>query len=97
VEKWFFMTADYAFGYALGKTPRSRQGKGGRWWLGPHSLELLRFLRSVLQAHSSKAKIIGLAMPVSTHQLDQEASGIRHLSGQKLAGLLLTWLSHPRS
>jgi len=56
------MTADYAFGYALEKdTGDVVKAKGGKVWVGPHSPELVGLLVVLLQAQSSKAKIIGLA------------------------------------
>src|SRR5260370_1647449 len=62
-DTWFFLTADYAFGYALEKnTGHFVKEKGGNV-LGSariplNSADLSSFL---LQAHRSKPKIIGLA------------------------------------
>src|SRR3954469_9538767 len=62
-DSWFFMTADYAFGYALEKdTADFVKAKGGKV-LGSVRIPLntADFSSFLLQAQSSKAKIIGLA------------------------------------
>ena len=62
-DSWFFMTADYAFGYALEKdTGDLVKEKGGKV-LGSVRIPLNTsdFSSFLLQAQSSKAKIIGLA------------------------------------
>ncbi|MDU6671762.1 MAG: ABC transporter substrate-binding protein, partial [Bradyrhizobium sp.] len=62
-DSWFFMTADYAFGYALEKdTSDIVTSKGGKV-LGSVRIPLNSsdFSSFLLQAQSSKAKIIGLA------------------------------------
>src|SRR5476649_1804872 len=62
-DTWFFMTADYAFGYALEKdTGDLVKEKGGKV-LGSVRIPLNSsdFSSFLLQAQSSKAKIIGLA------------------------------------
>src|SRR5688500_12809463 len=60
---WFFLTADYAFGHALEKdTEQVVQKNGGK--VGGkvrHPLTTQDFSSFLLQAQSSKAKIIGLA------------------------------------
>jgi branched-chain amino acid transport system substrate-binding protein len=93
-DTWFFMTADYAFGYALEKDISDIvKAKGGKV-LGSvriplHSSDFSSFL---LQAQSSKAKIIGLANAGldTTNSIKQAAEFGIVRSGQKLAGLLLT-------
>ena len=62
-DTWFFMTADYTFGYALeGDTAAVVQANGGRV-LGKvrHPLNNNDFSSFLLQAQASKAKVIGLA------------------------------------
>src|SRR5438477_5681082 len=91
---WFFMTADYAFGYALEKdTGDLVKEKGGKV-LGAVRIPLNSsdFSSFLLQAQSSKAKIIGLANAGldTTNSIKQAAEFGIVSGGQKLAGLLLT-------
>jgi branched-chain amino acid transport system substrate-binding protein len=91
---WFFMTADYAFGYALEKdTGDLVKAKGGKV-LGSVRIPLNSsdFSSFLLQAQSSKAKIIGLANAGldTTNSIKQAAEFGIVSGGQKLAGLLLT-------
>src|SRR3979411_950703 len=91
---WFFMTADYAFGYALEKdTGDLVKAKGGKV-LGAVRIPLNSsdFSSFLLQAQSSKAKIIGLANAGldTTNSIKQAAEFGIVKGGQKLAGLLLT-------
>ena len=93
-DSWFFMTADYAFGYALEKdTGDFVKAKGGKV-LGSVRIPLNSsdFSSFLLQAQSSKAKIIGLANAGldTTNSIKQAAEFGIVKSGQKLAGLLLT-------
>ncbi len=93
-DSWFFMTADYAFGYALEKdTGDLVKEKGGKV-LGSVRIPLNTsdFSSFLLQAQSSKAKIIGLANAGldTTNSIKQAAEFGIVKSGQKLAGLLLT-------
>ena len=93
-DTWFFMTADYAFGYALEKdTGDLVKAKGGKV-LGSVRIPLNSsdFSSFLLQAQSSKAKIIGLANAGldTTNSIKQAAEFGIVASGQKLAGLLLT-------
>jgi branched-chain amino acid transport system substrate-binding protein len=88
------MTADYAFGYALEKdTGDLVKAKGGKV-LGSVRIPLntADFSSFLLQAQSSKAKIIGLANAGldTTNSIKQAAEFGIVSSGQKLAGLLLT-------
>lgn len=60
---WFFLTADYAFGHSLqDDTTRAVKAAGGQV-LGSvqHPLNTADFSSFLLQAQSSKAKVIGLA------------------------------------
>src|SRR5476649_179865 len=93
-DTWFFMTADYAFGYALEKdTGDLVRAKGGKV-LGSVRIPLNSsdFSSFLLQAQSSKAKIIGLANAGldTTNSIKQAAEFGIVRGGQKLAGLLLT-------
>ena len=93
-DSWFFLTADYAFGYALEKdTGDLVKAKGGKV-LGSVRIPLNSsdFSSFLLQAQSSKAKIIGLANAGldTTNSIKQAAEFGIVKSGQKLAGLLLT-------
>jgi branched-chain amino acid transport system substrate-binding protein len=93
-DTWFFMTADYAFGYALEKdTGDLVKSKGGKV-LGSVRIPLNSsdFSSFLLQAQSSKAKIIGLANAGldTTNSIKQAAEFGIVSGGQKLAGLLLT-------
>jgi branched-chain amino acid transport system substrate-binding protein len=91
---WFFLTADYAFGYALEKdTTDIVTAKGGKV-LGSVRIPLNSsdFSSFLLQAQSSKAKIVGLANAGldTTNSIKQAAEFGIVKGGQKLAGLLMT-------
>ncbi|QOZ30866.1 ABC transporter substrate-binding protein [Bradyrhizobium sp. CCBAU 53421] len=91
---WFFLTADYAFGYALEKdTSDIVASKGGKV-VGSVRVPLNSsdFSSFLLQAQSSKAKIIGLANAGldTTNSIKQAAEFGIVRGGQKLAGLLMT-------
>jgi len=93
-DTWFFLTADYAFGYALEEdTGKVVKAKGGKV-LGAvrHPLNSSDFSSFLLQAQSSKAKIVGLANAGldTTNSIKQAAEFGIVAGGQKLAGLLLT-------
>jgi branched-chain amino acid transport system substrate-binding protein len=93
-DTWFFLTADYAFGYALEEdTTAVVKSKGGKV-LGSvrHPLNSSDFSSFLLQAQSSKAKIVGLANAGldTTNSIKQAAEFGLVAGGQKLAGLLLT-------
>jgi branched-chain amino acid transport system substrate-binding protein len=93
-DTWFFLTADYAFGYALEEdTTTVVKAKGGKV-LGSvrHPLNSSDFSSFLLQAQSSKAKIVGLANAGldTTNSIKQAAEFGIVAGGQKLAGLLLT-------
>src|SRR6266481_4663409 len=92
-DTWFFLTADYAFGYALEKdTGDLIKAKGGKV-LGSVRVPLSSsdFSSFLLQAQSSKAKIIGLANAGldTSNSIKQAAEFGIIKGGQKLAGLLL--------
>ena len=93
-DSWFFLTADYAFGYALEKdTSDIVKAKGGKV-LGSVRIPLNSsdFSSFLLQAQSSKAKVIGLANAGldTTNSIKQAAEFGIVKGGQKLAGLLMT-------
>jgi branched-chain amino acid transport system substrate-binding protein len=62
-DSWFFLTADYAFGHALERDATAVVTANGGKVLGSvgHPLNNQDFSSFLLQAESSKAKIIGLA------------------------------------
>jgi branched-chain amino acid transport system substrate-binding protein len=93
-DTWFFLTADYAFGYALEEdTTAVVKSQGGKV-LGSvrHPLNSSDFSSFLLQAQSSKAKIVGLANAGldTTNSIKQAAEFGIVAGGQKLAGLLMT-------
>jgi branched-chain amino acid transport system substrate-binding protein len=92
-DSWFFLTADYAFGYALEKDASDLVKEKGGKVLGSVRVPLNSsdFSSFLLQAQSSKAKIIGLANAGldTTNSIKQAAEFGIVRGGQKLAGLLL--------
>jgi branched-chain amino acid transport system substrate-binding protein len=93
-DSWFFLTADYAFGYALEKDTSEIVTHSGGKVLGSVRVPLNSsdFSSFLLQAQSSKAKIVGLANAGqdTTNSIKQAAEFGIVQSGQKLAGLLMT-------
>src|SRR5262245_36022154 len=90
---WFFLTADYAFGHALERdTAAAVEASGGKV-LGKvrHPLNTNDFSSFLLQAQSSKAKVIGLANAGgdTINSIKQGAEFGIVKSGQKFAGLLV--------
>jgi len=92
-DTWFFITADYAFGAALERdTSAVITANGGKVVGGvKHPLNTSDFSSFLLQAQSSKAKIIGLANAGgdTTNTIKQAAEFGIVKGGQKLAALLL--------
>jgi branched-chain amino acid transport system substrate-binding protein len=92
-DTWFFLTADYAFGAALERdTTAVITANGGKIVGGvKHPLNTSDFSSFLLQAQSSKAKIIGLANAGgdTTNTIKQAAEFGIVKGGQKLAALLL--------
>jgi branched-chain amino acid transport system substrate-binding protein len=92
-DTWFFLTADYAFGAALERdTTAVITANGGKVLGGvKHPLNTSDFSSFLLQAQSSKAKIIGLANAGgdTTNTIKQAAEFGITKGGQKLAALLL--------
>jgi branched-chain amino acid transport system substrate-binding protein len=93
-DTWFFLTADYAFGYSLEKDTSDIVKENGGKVLGSVRIPLNSsdFSSFLLQAQSSKAKIIGLANAGldTTNSIKQAAEFGIVKGGQKLAGLLMT-------
>ncbi|MEW6451256.1 MAG: ABC transporter substrate-binding protein [Pseudomonadota bacterium] len=92
-DTWFFLTADYAFGHALERDTGEVVEKSGGKILGKvrHPLNTSDFSSFLLQAQSSKAKVIGLANAGgdTINSIKQAAEFGIVKGGQKLAGLLV--------
>ena len=93
-DSWFFITADYQFGYSLEEdTGKYVKAKGGKV-LGAvrHPLNAQDFSSFLLQAQASKAKVVGFANAgQDTINAVKQASEFGIVAGgQRLAGLLLT-------
>ena len=92
-DTWFFLTVDYAFGHALERDTTSAVTANGGKVIGgvKHPLNTSDFSSFLLQAQSSKAKIIGLANAGgdTTNSIKQAAEFGVVSGGQKLAPLLL--------
>jgi branched-chain amino acid transport system substrate-binding protein len=92
-DTWFFLTADYAFGHALERDTSAVVEKNGGKVLGKvrHPLNTADFSSFLLQAQSSKAKVIGLANAGgdTINSIKQAAEFGIVKGGQKLAGLLV--------
>ncbi len=92
-DTWFFITADYAFGHALERdTAKVVEDNGGKVVGKVRApLNTPDFSSFLLQAQSSKAKIIGLANAGgdTINSIKQAAEFGIVEGGQKLAGLLV--------
>jgi branched-chain amino acid transport system substrate-binding protein len=92
-DTWFFLTADYAFGHALERDTSAVVEKNGGKVVGKvrHPLNTSDFSSFLLQAQSSKAKVIGLANAGgdTINSIKQAAEFGIVKGGQKLAGLLV--------
>jgi len=92
-DTWFFLTADYAFGHALERDTEAAVIKAGGKTVGKvrHPFPSADFSSFLLQAQSSKAKIIGLANAGAdtTNAIKQGAEFGIVKGGQKFAGLLV--------
>jgi len=92
-KSWFFLTADYAFGYALQRDVAAVVTKAGGQVVGEvrHPINTSDFSSFLLQAQASKAQIIGLANAggdtISSIKQAAEFGIVK--GGQKLAGLLV--------
>jgi branched-chain amino acid transport system substrate-binding protein len=92
-DTWFFITADYAFGHDLeGVTTNVIKASGGQV-LGDVRVPIntADFSSALLQAQSSKAKVVGLANAGADTQnsIKQAAEFGIVRGGQKMAGLLV--------
>jgi branched-chain amino acid transport system substrate-binding protein len=92
-DTWFFLTADYAFGHALERdTAAAVEANGGKV-LGKvrHPINTNDFSSFLLQAQTSKAKVIGLANAggdtINSIKAGAEFGIVK--GGQKFAGLLV--------
>ena len=93
-DTWFFLTADYAFGYSLeDQTSNFVKSKGGKI-LGSvrHPLATTDYSSFLLQAQSSGAKVVGLANAGldTSNTIKQAAEFGIVAAGQRLAALLFT-------
>src|SRR5258708_2670770 len=92
-DTWFFITTDYAFGHALERDTAAIVTANGGKVLGAVKVPLNNadFSSFLLQAQSSKAKIIGLANTGgdTINSIKQAAEFGIVAGGQKLAGLLV--------
>ena len=91
-DTWFFLTADYAFGHSLEKDTADVVKATGGKVLGQvrHPLNASDFSSFLLQAQSSKAKIVGLANAGGdTINSIKAANEFGITKNQALAGLLV--------
>jgi branched-chain amino acid transport system substrate-binding protein len=92
-DSWFFVSADYAFGAAMQRDAAAVVEASGGKVLGnvKHPLNTSDFSSFLLQAQSSKAKVIGFANAGgdTTNAIKQAAEFGIVAGGQKLAALLL--------
>jgi branched-chain amino acid transport system substrate-binding protein len=92
-DTWFFLTSDYAFGHALERDTAEVVTANGGKVLGAvkHPLNTSDFSSFLLQAQSSKAKVVGLANAGgdTTNAIKQASEFGIVAGGQKLAALLL--------
>jgi branched-chain amino acid transport system substrate-binding protein len=92
LDSWFFLTADYAFGQDLEKDTANVVQKSGGKVLGNvrHPLNTSDFSSYLLQAQSSKAKVVGLANAGgdTINAIKQAAEFGLTKSGQRLSPLL---------
>src|SRR3954465_1758671 len=92
-DTWFFLTADYAFGHALERDTAAVVEANGGKVLGKvrHPINTNDFSSFLLQAQTSKAKIIGLANAggdtINSIKAGAEFGIVK--GGQKFAGLLV--------
>jgi len=92
-DTWFFLTADYAFGHDREQNTAAVVKASGGQVLGSVRVPINTsdFSAALLQAQSSKAKVVGLANAGAdtTNSIKQAAEFGVVRGGQKLAGLLI--------
>ena len=91
-KKWFFLTADYAFGYALERDVTAVVKANGGEVIGgvKHPINTSDFSSFLLQAQASKAEVIGLANAGGdTINTIKAANEFGITKTMKLAGLLM--------
>lgn len=91
-NSWYFITADYAFGQALERDTTNVVKSMGGTVVGTsrHPLNASDFASFLLQAQSSKAKVIGLANAgKDTQNVIRQAAEFGITKNQKLATLLV--------
>jgi len=92
-DTWFFLTADYTFGHTLERDTTAVITANGGKVLGSvrHPLNSSDFSSYILQAHASKAKVIGLADAGGDliNVLKQMPDFGITAGGQKLASLVM--------
>jgi branched-chain amino acid transport system substrate-binding protein len=92
-DTWFFLTSDYAFGHALERDTMAIVEANGGKVLGKvrHPINSSDFSSFLLQAQSSKAKVIGLANAGgdTINSIKQASEFGIVKGGQSLAGLLV--------
>jgi branched-chain amino acid transport system substrate-binding protein len=92
-DSWFFITADYAFGYAMQRDASNVVRAAGGILLGSvlSPLGTVEFSRYLLQAKTSRAKVVGLAIAGQDMiNAIKEASQFSIVQdGQRLVGLLV--------
>jgi branched-chain amino acid transport system substrate-binding protein len=92
-DTWFFLTSDYAFGHALERDTAAVVEANGGKVVGKvrHPINTADFSSFLLQAQSSKAKVIGLANAGgdTINSIKQAAEFGVVKGGQSLAGLLV--------
>jgi branched-chain amino acid transport system substrate-binding protein len=95
-DSWFFLTADYTFGYTLEREAAAVVEKNGGKVLGRvrHPINNQDFSSFLLQAQSSGSKVIGLANAGgdTINSIKQAAEFGIMKGGQKVVGLLV-WAS----
>jgi branched-chain amino acid transport system substrate-binding protein len=93
-DTWFFLTADYAFGYSLEEQTSNFVKASGGQVLGSvrHPLSNTDYSSFLLQAQSSGAKVIGMANAgLDTANAVKQAAEFGIVQGgQRLAALLFT-------
>jgi branched-chain amino acid transport system substrate-binding protein len=94
-DSWFFITADYAFGYALENDTANYVKANGGSVVGAvrHPLNSSDFSSFILQAQSSGAKVVGLANAgLDTSNAIKQAAefGVTQGGKQRIAALLFT-------